>query len=306
MKTPAFISTAVVSLAVISAPASAQRRKAVPPPPATPPAALIVGQPWSAFLAPQWLEDAPSTQDASGKVVMHWFCGPKVALCRDDLARVLTLREAGKIYVIAYIMGTKRDAKKLDPVGDAVGVGTVGFGPKVAKLMGQYGMGTGPAAIIVDVDGKVAHIANGGDPAILDARDKKINELVGAIKEFSVGERGPTVAVKTGERFELGIDIELASWLSFDRKAITDFTITVSPDFKCDTLSLKGEQVKVDGRKLTATIGCTVTGTGAYEARGRFRFGYNNPNGTTALGQDSVGWKFAVTAAAATTAPGAK
>jgi hypothetical protein len=287
-----------VATAVTVSPAQAQpRAKAAKQLPA-PPMALGVGQPWNAGPLPQWLGDPPVANDAAGKVTMHWFCGPRVATCKDDLARVLNLREVGKIYVIAYINGSKRDAMKLDPVRDAVGAGAVAFGPKVTKLMAQYGMGTGPSAVLVDVDGNVALITNGGEPEKLDARDKKVNDLVAAIKEFTVVTSGPKSSVKTGERFDLKVTIDLAPWLTFNRKAINELTLTVSPDFKCDTLALKGDKVQIDGRKLTATIGCAVNGKGSYEARGNFRFGYDNPNGTTGLGTDSVGWKFDVVAEA--------
>ncbi|MBP9086825.1 MAG: hypothetical protein KBG15_11945 [Kofleriaceae bacterium] len=264
--------------------------------PPAPPMALAVGQPWNAGTLPQWLGDPPVANDAAGKVTLHWFCNARVATCKDDLARVLHLREAGKIYVIAYIDGAKRDAGKLDPVRDAVGAGAVAFGPKVTKLMGFYGMGKGPSAIVVDVDGNVVLISNGGEPEKLDARDKKVNDLVAAIKDFSVTSGGPKASVKTGERFTLSVQVELAAWLTFNRQAITEFALTVSPDFKCDTLALKGDKVTIDGRKLTASIGCVVNGKGSYEARGNFRFGYDSPNGSTALGTDSVGWKFDVVA----------
>ena len=42
-----------------------------------------------------WSFGAPSPNDAAGKVVIHWFCTPKVALCIDDLARIVT-QEHGK------------------------------------------------------------------------------------------------------------------------------------------------------------------------------------------------------------------
>ena len=272
---------------------TAAAAKRLPP---VPPMALAVGQPWNAGTLPQWLGDPPVANDAAGKVTMHWFCNARVATCKDDLARVLNLREAGKIYVVAYIDGSKRDAGKLDPVRDAVGAGAVAFGPKVTKLMGFYGMGKGPSAIVVDVDGNVAMISNGGEPEKLDARDKKVNDLVAVIKDFTVTAAGPKASVKTGERFTLSVEINLAAWLTFNRKAITEFALTVSPDFKCDTLALKGDKVTIEGRKLTAAIGCSVNGKGSYEARGNFRFGYDNPNGSTALGTDSVGWKFDVLA----------
>jgi hypothetical protein len=51
----------------------------------------------------QWLYDAPSAKDAAGKVVIHWFCQTNVSACVDDLARVITLRDTGKVYIVAYL-----------------------------------------------------------------------------------------------------------------------------------------------------------------------------------------------------------
>ncbi|TMQ27498.1 MAG: hypothetical protein E6J90_02490, partial [Deltaproteobacteria bacterium] len=50
-----------------------------------------------------WLYDVPQASDAAGKVMIHWFCAPKVQACTDDLARIVTLKENGKVYIIAYI-----------------------------------------------------------------------------------------------------------------------------------------------------------------------------------------------------------
>src|SRR5687767_15859852 len=55
-----------------------------------------------------WLYDVPSFKDATGKVVIHWFCSPKVPACVDDLARVVTMKEnSNRVYVVAYINGNK-------------------------------------------------------------------------------------------------------------------------------------------------------------------------------------------------------
>src|SRR5665647_3632478 len=86
-----------------------------------------------------WLYDVPSPKDAAGKVVIHWFCAPKVKTCADDLARVVTLKENGRVYVVAHIAGSKAQAKKLDPIRESEGVGrgTLAFGPVVTKMMKQ-------------------------------------------------------------------------------------------------------------------------------------------------------------------------
>src|SRR5690349_18356647 len=63
-----------------------------------------------------WLYETPSANDAAGRVVVHWFCTPKISACTDDLARIVTLRDTNHVYIVAYINGTQRDAKKLDPI----------------------------------------------------------------------------------------------------------------------------------------------------------------------------------------------
>src|SRR4029079_16248243 len=70
-----------------------------------------------------WLYDAPSFPDSAGKIVVHWFRAPKVATCTDDLARIITLKENNpRVYVIAYVNGSKAQAQKLDPIRDSEGV----------------------------------------------------------------------------------------------------------------------------------------------------------------------------------------
>jgi hypothetical protein len=241
-----------------------------------------------------WLEDPPVVNDAAGKVVVHWFCSPRMPLCKDDLARLVTLREAGKIYVIGYINGSKRDAMKLDPVRSEVAAGAVTFGRPIAKLMKEFGFGTGPAAIITDVDGKIVLVQLGGDPDQLDKRDAKVNELVAAIKEFVVAAEGPSTAVKIGEHFDFKVAIDLSPWLSFNRKAPTELLLTLPTEFKCDASRLSGDQIKIEGRRLTASVGCSSSQRGSYEVRAEYRFGYVNANGTQALGSDGVRWKFQV------------
>jgi hypothetical protein len=241
-----------------------------------------------------WLEDPPVANDAAGKVVVHWFCSARAPLCKDDLARLVSLREAGKIYVIGYINGGKRDAQKLDPVRSAIAGGAVAYGPQVTKLMKTFAVGAGPAAIVVGVDGKIAHVQLGGDPDVLDKRDAKVNELVAAIKEFTVVTDGPAAAVKVGERFEFKVAIELAPWLSFNSKAPTEVALSLPTELKCDAQKLAGEQLKLEDRKLSAAFACSSTSRGSYEARAEYRFGYQSPNGSQALGSDGVRWKFQV------------
>src|SRR5215467_5517581 len=68
-----------------------------PAPPAKPaPAALpAVGDSFgingsAAWPKLDWLYDVPAPSDAAGKVIIHWFCAPKIQACTDDLARIVT------------------------------------------------------------------------------------------------------------------------------------------------------------------------------------------------------------------------
>src|SRR5262245_30215673 len=245
-------------------------------PPAAPPAALpavgdalgLAGTGWPKL---DWLYDLPSPSDSAGKVVVHWFCAPKVQACIDDLARIVTLKENGRVYVVAYINGSKGQAKKLDPIRESEGVGrgTVAFGRGVAKLVKELGI-TAPASIVVDVDGKVLLVSAAGGPAELDARDAKVSAAVAAIKEYVSTPDGPKV-VKSGDKFPLSITITLASWLTYSNKTPMELKVTVPPDIKCDATTLKSEQMKVADKVLSATVNCSGP-RGIYEARGELRF----------------------------------
>ena len=75
--------------------ASAKPGKAPPLPPAVLP---TVGTPLDLTGTPSWpkldwLYDVPAPNDAAGKVVIHWFCAPRVQVCPDDLARVVTVTQ---------------------------------------------------------------------------------------------------------------------------------------------------------------------------------------------------------------------
>jgi hypothetical protein len=240
-----------------------------------------------------WLYDVPSPTDAAGKVVIHWFCAPKTSACTDDLARIVTLKENGRVYVIAYINGTRPQAQKLDPIRESEGVGrgTVAFGRGATKLMKDLGL-TGPASIVVDVDGKVQLVTTGASPQELDARDAKVNAAIVAIKEYVSVPDGPKVA-KPGDKFLLSITIKLASWLKYSDKTPMELKVTVPPDIKCDATTLKGEQIKVVDKMLSATVTCSGP-AGIYEARGELRFGYDAPGGGTGIGAESAKWKFEI------------
>jgi hypothetical protein len=281
-------------------PAPAPAKPAPPAPPGKPaPAALpavgdsfgIAGSPgWPKL---DWLYDVPAPTDAAGKVVIHWFCAPRLAGCTDDLARVVTLKEAGRVYVIAYINGTKAQAQKLDPIRESEGVGrgTVAFGRGATKLMKDLAI-TGPTSIVVDVGGKVQLVTTTASPSDLDARDAKANAAIAAIKEYVPATEGPK-QVKPGDKFQLSIAIKLASWLKYSDKTPMELKVTVPPDIKCDATALKGEQMKLADKQLTATVTCSGP-RGIYEARGELRFGYDAPGGGTGLGAESAKWKFEI------------
>lgn len=241
-----------------------------------------------------WSYNAPSANDAAGKVVIHWFCTPKVAACADDLARLVTLREAGGVYIVAYINGSMRDAKKLDPIRESEGVGrgTLATGAGVKKLFKQLGVGKGPASIVVDVDGKVKLVATSGDINELDSRDTIIKTLLDAIHAFTTSNEGPKTP-KPGEKFAFTFKVELASWLSYSKKTPLEYNVSVPKEIKCDATTLKGDQLKIEGRTLTATVTCSAP-RGSYQVRGEIRFGYENPDRTQGLGNDGATWKFDV------------
>jgi hypothetical protein len=242
----------------------------------------------------QWSYNLPSQNDAAGKVVIHWFCTPKVKDCAADLERIVALRESGGVYVIAYINGSQRQAKTLDPIRESEGVGrgTVAYGPGVGKLMKQIGVKKGPHSIVVDVDGKVKAVTTSGDLNELDARDTMVKSLVEAVKPFTVSNDAPKAA-KPNEKITFTYQVQLANWLSFSQKTPMEFTLSTAKEVKCDATTLKGDKLKIQGRTLTAQVTCTAP-KGSYQARGEIRFGYDSPSGATGLGNDGVTWKFDV------------
>ncbi|MDX2090238.1 MAG: hypothetical protein SFX73_20430 [Kofleriaceae bacterium] len=287
----------VFSAAILGASVASAQPKKQALPPATMPAIgdflAVGGNP--TWVKRDWLYDVPSTNDAAGKVVIHWFCGARVKACVDDLARLVTLKEnAPRVYIVANIDGSKAQAKKLDPIRESEGVGrgTLAFGRGPTKIMKQMGI-TGPASIIVGVDGKVALTTTSSDPTALDARDAKATEMASAIKDYTALVSDAPKAAKPGDKFTLSLEVTLAPWMKPSMKTPTEFKLTAPPDFKCDTKELRGDQVKVDGQILTATVACTAP-RGAYEARGELRFGYQDPTGAAGLGAESGAWKFEV------------
>lgn len=241
-----------------------------------------------------WSYGAPSANDAAGRVVVHWFCTPGVSTCVDDLARIVTLRENGSVYVVAYINGSQRAAKKLDPIRESEGVGhgTMATGPGVRKLFKQLGIAKGPAAIVVDVDGKVKTVATSGDINELDSRDTIIKSLVESIKPFTTSNDAPKSA-KAGDKLTFTFKVQLASWLTYSKRSPMEFTFQAAKEVKCNATTLRGDQLEIEGKLLTATLTCTAP-KGSYQARGEIRFGYDSPNGATGLGNDGATWKFVV------------
>lgn len=232
-----------------------------------------------------WMYDSPSTNDAAGKIVIHWFCAPRIASCKGDLDRLISLRDTNHVYIVAYINGGQADAKKLDPIRESEGVGrgTVAFGPNVAKLAKQLGVTEG--AIVVDVDGRVKAVTTSGDLNELDARDKVVTGLIDAIKVYTASYDSPKTA-KPNEKFPMTIKISLAAWLKFKADA-PSFALTVPKDVKCD------KATKVEGNTLTATATCTAP-KGVYEAQGKVSWGYTAQAGGDGLGEDGTTFKFEI------------
>lgn len=255
----------------------------------------VPGNPWPWPTLKTWLEGGPSSVDTAGKIVVHWFCKPKSEACKDDLARVFNMREQStSIYVIAYVAGSKRDAGKLDPVRGEVGAGAVAYGKPVMQLVKKLGFASMPVSIVVGVDGKVALVTTTADLDQLDARDAKVAELVKGVTEFKTTQTGPTTPIKPGDKFELGVDVSLASWLTWNNMLPEVFLTTLPPDLTCDAKMKRGADVNVSGNRLKASFICSSTVKGAYEVRAALRFGYVAPNKATGVGEDNVSWKFVV------------
>lgn len=240
-----------------------------------------------------WLYDVPSVSDSAGKVVVHWFCAPKLAACGDDLARLVTLKETGRVYIVAYINGTKPQAQKLDPIRESEGVGrgTLAYGRNMPKLFKDLKI-TGATSIVVDVDGKVQLVTATGQPGDLDARDSKVAEIMRSVKEYTSTADAPKT-VKPNEKFQLTLSVKLASWLKYSDKTPMELRITAPADIKCDQNPVKGDQIKVADKVLTATATCSGR-VGTYEIGGDLRFGYDAPGGGTGIGNEATRWKFEI------------
>jgi hypothetical protein len=291
----AIIVTLTAAATLTTAPARAQKKQADPPLslPAVGDTLAPNGAPgWPPKL--EWLYDLPSFKDATGKIVLHWFCAPSLTACTEDLARVVTLKENARVYVIAYISGAKADAKKLDPIRETEGVGrgTVAFGKQATALVKRLSI-TGPVSIVVGIDGKVAFVTTGESPADLDARDAKVLALSSAIKDYTASSDGPKV-VKPDDKFRLSMTIKLASWLKYSKRTPAEFKLTGPKDIKCDSTTLRGDQLKITDQTMVAQVSCSGP-KGIYEMQGTISFGYDNPvGGGSGLGKDGATWKFEI------------
>jgi hypothetical protein len=241
-----------------------------------------------------WSFGTPSGNDSAGKIVIHWFCTPKVEACMDDLARIVTMRENGGVYIVAYLNGSQREAKKLDPIRESEGVGrgAVASGAGVKKLFKRLGIAKGPQSIVVDVDGKVKMISTSGDLNELDARDTLVKQLVDAVRPYTASNDGPKVA-KPNAKLTFQIKIQLPAWNSFSQKTPMQFELTAAKELVCDQRVLTAEQLKIEGKTLTAAVTCTAP-KGIYQARGELRFGYISASGGTGLGSEAASWKFEI------------
>jgi hypothetical protein len=242
-----------------------------------------------------WSMGAPSNNDAAGKVVIHWFCTPKVTACIEDLARIVTMKENGGVYIVAWVNATARDAKKIDPIRESEGVGrgTMATGAGVKKLFKSLGIAKGPWSVVVDVDGKVKAVTTSADLNELDARDTVVKQLVEAVKPYTATNDG----AKSGNpssKLAFTIRIQLSPWLTFSKKTPMEFTFQGAKEIKCTPgTALKGDQLKLDWRTLTGTVTCTAP-KGSYQARGELKFGYESVNGAQGLGVEAASWKFEI------------
>jgi hypothetical protein len=241
-----------------------------------------------------WSFGTPSANDSAGRVVIHWFCTPKVEACADDLARIVTMRENGGVYIVAYLNGSAREAKKLDPIRESEGVGrgAVASGAGVKKLFKQLDIAKGPYSIVVDVEGKVKMISTSADINELDARDAMVKQLIDAVRPYTASNDGPKVA-KPSAKLTFQIKIQLSPWNAFSQKTPMRFELTAAKELVCDQRVLEAQQLKVEGKTLTAAVTCTAP-KGAYQARGELRFGYASANGGTGLGSEAASWKFEI------------
>ena len=130
----------------------------------------------------KWLYEAPSSDDAAGKVVIHWFCIGQARRRAPMTSRASSTCATTAASTSSRIIdGNATYAKKLDPIreSEGVGKGTVAIGPGVTKLMKQIAVKPGPSSIVADTDGKVAMVTVDSDPNALDARDAEVNKEVG-------------------------------------------------------------------------------------------------------------------------------
>src|SRR6185503_903602 len=96
-----------------------------------------------------------------------------------------------------------------------------------------------------------------------------------------------------GEKMTFTFTVNLASWLTYSKTSPLEFTFQAAKEVKCDATSLKGSQLKINDKTLTASVTCSAP-RGSYQARGEIRFGYDSPNGANGLGNDGATWKFEV------------
>jgi len=232
----------------------------------------------------EWLHGAPSTNDADGKIVVHWFCAATKP-CREDLARVRKLARNDHVYVVAHVAGKKSDAKKLDPIRGG-GHGTVSYGATTIKLAKALKL-AGPTTIVVDRDGKAALVATGAGER--DARDAKVGELTADIKDYVVS----STTNDAGDKRELVMTVELANGLSYSDKQPAKLTLEPVNGLSCDATELAGDRLHITGKTLTATITCSGE-PGEHAVAGELAFGYETTGGSARHGSERAEWKVEV------------
>jgi hypothetical protein len=138
----------------------------------------------------------------------------------------------------------------------------------------------------------VKAVTTSGDLNELDARDAVAKQLVESVKTHVATSDGPSSG-KVGQKLTFTLKIQLARWLRYSKRAPMEMTLTAAKEIKCDAMTLKGDQLKIEDKVLTASVSCTAP-RGSYQVRGDLRFGYESPTGAQGLGSESATWKFDV------------
>ena len=242
----------------------------------------------------KWLYDAPSENDAAGKVVIHWFCPPKVQACTDDLARIITLRDNGKVYIVAYIDGNAslREEARSDPRerGRRQGHGRVRPGRHQADEEARR-------EARPDVDRRPTSTARSSwsrptaTPPRSTRATRRSTRSIGAIKEFTTSHEGPAT-VKAGDKFTLAFKVQLAQLAEVlaearRRSSTSRSRRTSSATRRRSRATSSRSRADADRARSTAPRPTASTRRAA-----RSGSATTSPGGSRASATDGANWKF--------------